>query len=110
MSAIERPVIVVSLEARCGGEALEGVVTTAKVLSYDNRHKRHPRIVVDVSGSRAAIEAGVQLEKRRVIGVCVGHFTSEEASSYVKSRLPECFKDDLQKDEEGIHQRSSRLG
>lgn len=86
-----------SLEARCGGEALEGVITTAKVLSYDNRHKGHPRIVIDISGSRAAIEAGVQFEKRRVIGVHVGLFEEDEALDYVKERMPRSFKDELRR-------------
>ena len=53
------PVVVISLEARCGGDVLDGVITASKILSYENRHKGHARIVVDISGSRAAIEAGM---------------------------------------------------
>jgi hypothetical protein len=73
------------------------VVTTAKILSYDSTHRRHPRIVVDISGSRAAIEAGAQLEKRRVIGVHVGHFLDPEALEFVSDRIPKSFVDPLRR-------------
>ena len=92
-----QPVVVISLEAKCGGDALDGIITASKILSYENRYKGHPRIVVDMSGSRAAIEAGIQLTKRRVIGVHVGFFSRDEALSYVKERVPKSFKDPLRR-------------
>lgn len=93
------PVVVISLEARCGGDALDGVITASKILSYENRHKGHARIVVDISGSRAAIEAGIQLEKRRVTGIRVGFFSPKEARDYVEERVPKSFKDGLRREQ-----------
>jgi hypothetical protein len=49
------PVVVVSLEAKCKGEVLEAVLVMCKILSYDNP-SRHASFVIDLSGSRAAID------------------------------------------------------
>ena len=92
-----QPVLVISLEAKCGGDALDGIITLSKILSYENRGKGHARIVVDISGSRAAIEAGIQFAKRRVVGVHVGFFSPEEAETYVNERVPKSFKDPLRR-------------
>lgn len=94
-SPVSKPVVVVSLEAGCGGSALNGLITQAKILSYEKRGKRHPRIIVDISGSRAAIEASLNLEARRVIGVHVGDFTPQEAKDYLTPRMPTSFADKL---------------
>lgn len=91
------PIVIVSLEAKCGGETLEAVVTKAKLLSYEQRYKRHPRIVIDISGSRPAIDSGIQFVKRRVVGVHVGQFKDKEALLYVKQRIPNSFSDPLRR-------------
>lgn len=97
MGFTSEPIVVVSLEAKCGGDTLEGVVTLSKILSYENRYKTHPRIVIDISGSRAAIESGLQFYKHRVIGVHVGPFLEQEALSYVTDRMPMSFEDPLRR-------------
>ena len=98
-SPVSKPVVVVSLEAGCGGSALNGVITQAKIWSYEKRDDRgHPRIIVDISGSRAAIEAGLNLEARRVIGVHVGDFTPNEATDYLTPRMPASL-DKLQREQ-----------
>jgi hypothetical protein len=62
---------VVSLKAQCNGQVLQGILVMAKILSNEKRHQGHPKVVVDISGSRAAIEASAQLKARRVIGLHV---------------------------------------
>jgi energy-coupling factor transporter ATP-binding protein EcfA2 len=83
-----RPVVVVSLEAKTTGEVLEAVLIMCKILSYDMPKKGSPRMIVDISSSRAAIDATMKLEDLRVIGVHVGHFSPPEALLYASERMP----------------------
>ena len=92
------PVVVVTLEAKCKGEVLEGVLVMCKSLSYNKRFQRQPRFIIDLSGSRAAIEASIRLEDLRAVGVQVGHFSDPEALLYVTDRLPGSLKDPQHRD------------
>lgn len=93
------PIVVITLSAACEGEVLKGVATLAKELAYDSRHTKRPRMLIDIAGSRAAIQTGGSLESSRVIGIHVGDFLEEEASQYVFERIPESFQDNLRKKE-----------
>lgn len=91
---VSQPILVCQLEERCSASALEDVLVMAKTLSYGNRGRGHARILVEISGSRAAIELGGSfLAERRVQGVRVGDFNREEALEFLKSRMPENFSD-----------------
>jgi hypothetical protein len=61
----------------------------------------HARFVVDILGSRAAIDASIQLTKLRAVGVHVGHLTAPEAEFYVTERMPNSLKDGKRRDEIG---------
>jgi hypothetical protein len=97
-----QPIVVVSLEAKCNGEVLEAVLITCKGLSYDMEKTskgKHARFVVDLSGSRAAIDASIDLKDLRATGVHVGHFSPSEALLYATERMPESLTDQKRKDE-----------
>ena len=87
------PIVVVTLEWKCKGEVLEGLLVMCKSLSYNNRFQRQPRFVIDLAGSRAAIDASINLRAARAVGVQVGHFSDPEALLYVTERMPESLKD-----------------
>lgn len=87
------PVVVVSLEPRCTGEVLEAVLTMCKILCYERRFRTTARFVVNLSGSRAAIDSSIQLEDMRCAGVHVGHFSQGEALMYATERAPTSFVD-----------------
>ena len=91
-----RPIVVMSMEAKATGAAMDGVLVLCKCLSY-NRYKvdkgRQGRFILDLSGSRAATEAGIDPMKSRVEPVHVGHFKQEEAKMYISQRIPTSFKD-----------------
>eukprot|EP00529_Nitzschia_sp_RCC80_P021278 CAMPEP_0113469724 /NCGR_PEP_ID=MMETSP0014_2-20120614/16053_1 /TAXON_ID=2857 /ORGANISM="Nitzschia sp." /LENGTH=392 /DNA_ID=CAMNT_0000362223 /DNA_START=55 /DNA_END=1233 /DNA_ORIENTATION=- /assembly_acc=CAM_ASM_000159 len=87
------PVVVITLEAKCKGEVLEGVLVMCKTLSYNKRYQRQPRFIVDLSGSRAAIDASINLEGLRAVGVSVGHFSPSESLLYATERMPLSLRD-----------------
>jgi hypothetical protein len=84
------PVVVVSVDSKCKGEVLEDLLITCKQLGYQKKFRKKftLRIVVDMSGSRAAIETTTQLNKLRVIGVHCRDMLVPEAEMYVTGRLP----------------------
>lgn len=93
------PVVVVSLEHRCKGEVLEAVLIMCKILSYEIRKKATSRFVVNLSGSRAAIDTSMQLADLRCVGVHVGYFSEPEALRYVTDRVPTSFADKKRKNQ-----------
>ena len=94
-----RPVIVISLDAMKSGEVFEGIITKAKTLSYESRGRGAARVVVDISTSRTANEAGTNLKKRRIVGVKVDALDNDQAKKLMKKFIPDTFKDDLQRQE-----------
>jgi hypothetical protein len=94
-----RPVVVVTVEAKCNGEVLEAVLIQCKLCSYNKRNifqGRTARFVV-LSGSRAAIDAPIQLSDLCAVGVKVGHLSESEALLYATARMPKFLKDPLRK-------------
>ena len=89
------PIIVITMDARCKGEVLEAVLILCKSLSYENSFRRgkQPRFLVDISFSRAAIDASSNLEDLRVVGIQVGNFPQDEALLYATERMPASLKD-----------------
>ena len=96
------PIVVVSLEPRCNGEVLEAVLTMCKILSYERR-KKTARFVVNLSGSRAAIDSSIQLTDLRCIGVHVGNFSEPEALIYASERVPTTFEDEKRRNQIAQH-------
>ena len=94
-----RPIVVVDLERKCSAEVLEAVLTACKVLSYDNRKKKAAKLVVALSGSRAAVESTMDLVKLRCVGVHIGFFQKAEALKYTTDRVPTSFRDPKRRDE-----------
>jgi len=90
---IVQPVIIIAVASKCSGDTLARVTTLARILSYDKKDKRHARIVVDVSGSRSVVEAGLRAEKERIYYVHVGSFSEKEAEAFIEPRLPAIFTD-----------------
>ena len=88
------PIVVVTLDTRCTGEVLDAVVVMCKILSYEMSFQmtRTARFVVDLSSSRAAIDASLRLDDLRCVGVHVGYFSDTEALLYATQRAPESFK------------------
>ena len=74
---------------------MRAVLHMCKILSYERRlgKGRTARFVVDISGSRAVIEASIRLQDLRAVGIQIGHLSKSEASLYASSRMPESFKD-----------------
>jgi hypothetical protein len=92
--------VLVSIEAKCNGEVLESVLIMCKILSYERAllGLRAARFVVDLSASRAAIDASIQIADLRCAGVHVGYFSSAEALLYATERMPKSFKDRTRRD------------
>jgi hypothetical protein len=93
--------VLVSIEATCkAGEVLENVLIVCKMLSYDNASVglRTARFVVDLSGSRAAFDASIEIAHLRCRGVLVGYFSPAEALLYTTERMPKSFKDRNRRD------------
>jgi hypothetical protein len=93
-----RPVVVSSVEAKCTGEVLEGVLVMCKILSYE-KGVTGARFVVDLSGLRVAIDAfSIRLSDLRCVGVEVGHLSPEEALFYATERMPFSLGDQNRRD------------
>ena len=92
------PVVVVSMEEECTGEALRAVLAVCKSISY-NQPGQSVRTVVEISSSRSVIDGSIQIKKLRVIGVEVGHLAPAEAEYYTTKRMPTSLKDPLRRDD-----------
>jgi hypothetical protein len=88
------PIVVVSVGSKCKGEVLEYLLSACKDFSYESfsdTPKSTVRFVVDMTGSRAAIEKTIRLRDLRTVGVHVGPMLAPEAYQYVTERLPKSF-------------------
>jgi hypothetical protein len=92
------PIVVVSLEKECNAEVLRAVLTFCKVLSYERR-KKTARFIVSLPGSRAAIDASIQLSELRCVGVHIGNLEEPEALLYTTEWIPTSFKDDSRRNQ-----------
>mmetsp|Transcript_2416 Transcript_2416/g.5325 ORF Transcript_2416/g.5325 Transcript_2416/m.5325 type:complete len:352 (-) Transcript_2416:75-1130(-) len=87
--------ILVSVNFDTPGETLRQLVQYSKGISYDAAETHHqPRIILEISNSRAAIEGRLSEEEFRIKGVEVGPFSRGEALLFVTPRIPTCLEDE----------------
>jgi len=87
-------IIVISANFDTPGTTVRQLVQYAKTISFDYKDTgRQPRIIMEISNSRAAITGGLTEEEYRIKAVEVGPFSQEEALMFVTPLIPTTLRD-----------------
>lgn len=93
-------IIVISISFDTPGSTVRQLVQYAKTISFDNKEtNRQPRIILEISNSRAAITGGLTEEEYRIEAVEVGPFSQEEALMLVSPMIPTTLRDERRRNQ-----------